>query len=54
MNGLSKEYLLLFNAVTETVLTLDRLREELLRVQQQAEELYLLRTDPQEDAPAQI
>lgn len=38
---LAKEYLLLFNALTDTEEALARLRTELLLVQQQAEELYL-------------
>ena len=38
---LAKEYLLLFNALTDTEEALARLRTELLLVQQQAEELDL-------------
>ena len=41
MSTISKEYLLLFNAVTDTEKTLAQLREALLEVQQQAEELFL-------------
>ena len=41
MNPISKEYLLLFNAITNAEETLRQLREGLLDVQRQAEELYL-------------
>ena len=41
MTVLSKEYLLLFNAVTDAERTLFQLRESLLEVQRQAEELFL-------------
>lgn len=41
MTALSKEYLLLFNAVTDTERALSQLRESLLDVQRQAEELFL-------------
>ena len=41
MTVLSKEYLLLFNAVTAAERTLFQLRESLLEVQRQAEELFL-------------
>lgn len=41
MTSLSKEYLLLFNAVTDTERALSQLREALLDVQRQAEELFL-------------
>lgn len=41
MTVLSKEYLLLFNAVTDAEQTLSQLREALLEVQRQAEELFL-------------
>ena len=40
MTVLSKEYLLLFNAVTDAERTLFQLRESLLEVQRQAEELF--------------
>ena len=46
MNGLTEEYLLLFNAITDAEQSLDRLREALVYAQRQAEELYLRRTDP--------
>ncbi len=38
---LTKEYLLLFNALTDTEETLRRLREDLIAVQRQAEELFM-------------
>ena len=41
MTAISKEYLLLFNAVTDAEQTLAQLRESLLEVQRQAEELFL-------------
>ena len=40
MTLLSKEYLLLFNAVTDAERTLSQLRESLLEAQRQAEELF--------------
>ena len=46
MKTISKEYLLLFNAVTDTEESLRQLREKLVAVQQQAEELFLEETDP--------
>lgn len=36
-----REYALLFNGVTHTIEELDRLREELVALQRQAEELYI-------------
>ena len=44
MTALSKEYLLLFNAVTDTERALSQLREALLESQRQAEELFLEET----------
>lgn len=41
MQNLSKGYLMLFNALTETEEALARLRSDLMAAQQQAEELYL-------------
>lgn len=41
MRDITKEYALLFNAISHAEETLDRLREELILAQQQAEELYL-------------
>ena len=38
---ISKEYLLLFNALTDAEAALTRLRTELLLAQQRAEELFL-------------
>lgn len=52
MTALSKEYLLLFNAVTDTERALSQLREALLDVQRQAEELFL-EDDAGDDPPAQ-
>lgn len=50
MTVLSKEYLLLFNAVTDAERALARLRESLLEVQRQAEELFL-EEDGEDDPP---
>ena len=50
MTVLSKEYLLLFNAVTDAERTLSQLRESLLEAQRQAEELFLENT-PSDDPP---
>ena len=41
MSNISQEYLLLFNAITEAEELLRALRERLISVQQQAEELYI-------------
>ena len=41
MENISKEYIVLFNAITETEETLRALREKLIAVQQRAEELYI-------------
>lgn len=41
MTAIPKEYLLLFNAVTDTERALSQLRETLLEAQRQAEELFL-------------
>ena len=45
---MTKEYLLLFRAVTDAIAALDRLREQLMAAQCAAEELYITR----EDSPA--
>lgn len=41
MQKLTPEYLLLFNAITETEEFLSQLRQHLILIQQQAEDLYL-------------
>lgn len=41
MSNICQEYLLLFNAITEAEEMLRTLRERLMSVQQQAEELYI-------------
>lgn len=41
MKTISREYLLLFNAITDTEAALQRLREDLMNVQQQAESVFL-------------
>ena len=47
MKMISKEYLLLFNALTDAEESLRQLRERLMEIQQQAEELYLEGPDAQ-------
>lgn len=51
MQSISKEYLFLFNAVSDAAETLAQLRASLIAAQQTAEELFLQRTDehPPED-----
>ena len=51
MKEISKEYLLLFNALTDTEKELQRLRNDLLAVQQQAEELFLNEEEDEEAPP---
>ena len=41
MKQISKEYLLLFNAMTDAENALQHLREHLIAIQQQAEELFM-------------
>lgn len=41
----SKEYLILFNAITDTVQTLESLRFKLISIQQLAEEMYIGNSD---------
>ena len=41
MEPITKEYLLLFNAITDAEETLRQLRERLMFVQRQAKELYM-------------
>ena len=48
MNPISKEYLLLFNAITQAEEALLQLREDLVNAQRQAEELYLEQSGPEE------
>ena len=48
MNPISKEYLLLFNAITSAEETLSQLRESLIEAQRQAEELFLEEHEPGE------
>lgn len=50
MEPISKEYLLLFNAITDAQESLDRIRAELLCAQQRAEELYLAHSEERETA----
>ena len=48
MSAISKEYLLLFNAITSAEETLSQLRESLIEAQRQAEELFLEEHEPGE------
>ena len=41
MKNISREYVLLFNTITEVERTLELLRQELIRAQQQAEEFFM-------------
>ena len=50
MNSLKKEYLFLFNALTDAEEALQQLCRELMAAQQQAEELFL--EEPAESAPS--
>lgn len=45
MENISQEYLLLFNAITDVEQSLERLRQQLILAQQEAEELYISRAD---------
>ena len=49
MQGISREYLLLFNAMTDAEESLSRLRTKLIDIQRQAEELFLEGDRPDED-----
>lgn len=42
---ISKEYLLLFNTITDTIEELKRTQQQLISAQQKAEELYISRED---------
>jgi len=44
---ISQEYLLLFNAITDAESALERLRQELMTAQQQAEELFVETREPE-------
>ncbi len=45
MENLSAEYLLLFNAVSETVNKLEEMKQALLNAQMYAEDLYISKDD---------
>lgn len=51
MTVIPKEYLLLFNAITDAEQSLAQLRETLLQVQRQAEELFLEQPDDPPSGP---
>ena len=42
---MTKEYVLLFSAVTDAIAELEELRELLIRAQQDAEEIYISREE---------
>ena len=52
MKSISKEYLLLFNAISDTEAALQRLRDDLMSVQQQAESLFLSEEEASADLRA--
>lgn len=54
MQTIAKEYLLLFNTLTEAEETLRRLEARLIEAQQRAEELFLESTDTGMQNPDQI
>ena len=45
METIKKEYLLLFNTITDLTETLEGIQQGLLAVQRQAEELFLMETE---------
>lgn len=45
MENLSKEYLLLFNAILDAENTLESLKERLIKAQVDAEEIYISKDD---------
>lgn len=49
MENISKEYLILFNAITDAEHELERMRKKLIRVQQQAEELFIERDENEQE-----
>ena len=40
---MKEEYILLFNAITDALTTLENLRNDLMQAQQMAEEIYIAR-----------
>lgn len=51
MQTIAKEYLLLFNALTDAEEALRQLETRLIEAQQQAEELFLDKSDPHMQSP---
>lgn len=49
MDEITREYLTLFNAVTDAARTLEDLRQRLLLAQQKAEALYVMRGEEREE-----
>ena len=45
MQSINQEYILLFNALTDTEEALRQLRQRLITIQQQAEELFMAREE---------
>ena len=52
MEKIQREYIILFNAITDTESTLELLRRQLIATQQLAEELYISRQDEPSDSEA--
>lgn len=50
MDNISKEYLLLFNAITDAEETLNALRLRLISVQQRSEDLFLEQAETRHSA----
>ena len=54
MEQIPKEYLCLFNAISDAEVTLRALLAELMCAQQRAEELFLEQEEASSDPPAQV
>lgn len=52
MENISKEYLILFNTITDAEIALEALRQKLIAAQQLAEELYISECDHTPPEPA--
>ena len=46
--SIKKEYTLLFNTITDLIEELEQMKQRLIQVQQQAEELFISREEPNE------
>ncbi len=54
MEQIPKEYLCLFNAISDAEVTLRTLLAELMSAQQRADKLFLEQEEPRSDPPAQV